>query len=95
MRTLFAQVSVSPDANALPGSAQIQQIVNGLAAFALLGLVGSLIVGAVIWAIGSASASYGQVSKGKTMVLFGLVGSLIVGAAAALVNFFQALGGRV
>jgi hypothetical protein len=95
MHSGFAAVSVNPDPNALPGSAQVQQIVNGLAAFALLGLVGSLIVGAVIWAVGSAGGNPVGVTRGKSMVMFGLVGALIVGAAAALVNFFQAMGGGV
>ena len=89
-------VQVRPDPSALPGGAQWQQLVNGFAGFALLGLAATTVGGAVWWAGAAASGNnYGGVAGGKRMVLISLVGALVVGASAALVNFFRALGGQV
>lgn len=92
---LWAQVQVRPDSGALPGGAQLQQIVNGVAAFSLVVLVGAVIGGAVLWAYGSASSSYNNISNGKRMVLMSALGAVIVGGAAALINFFTAMGGQI
>lgn len=94
-RRLVGQVDVSPDIEALPGGAQLQQLVDGSAAFALVVLAGAIVGGAVLWAVGAAGSNYGQVGAGKRMVLLGMAGALIVGGAAALVNFFTALGGQI
>lgn len=94
-RWLLAQVDVSPDINALPGGRQLEQLVDGSAAFALVVLVGAIVGGAVLWAVGAAGTNYGQVGAGKRMVLLGMFGAVIVGGAAALVNFFTALGGQI
>ena len=94
-RRLLAQVDVSPDITALPGGRQLQQLVDGSAAFALVVLVGAIVGGAVLWAVGAAGTNYGQVGACKRMVLLGMFGAVIVGGAAALVNFFTALGGQI
>lgn len=92
---VLAQVSVKPDPTALPGGAQLQQLVNGSAAFALVLLMGAIIGGAVLWAVGAAGGNSHQIGAGKRMVLLAVAGSVIIGASAALVNFFTALGGQV
>ncbi|MDQ3461900.1 MAG: DUF6112 family protein [Actinomycetota bacterium] len=94
-RLILAQVSVTPDSGALPGGAQLQQIVNGIAAFALIVLVGATIGGAVWWAGSQAGGNYNGISAGKRMVLIAALGSIIVGGAAALINFFTAMGGQI
>ena len=90
--SVLGQVSVAPDASALPGGAQLQQIVNGLSAFALIALVGATIAGAVWWATSASTAGYSGISGGKRMVLVSALGAVVVGGAAALVNFFTTLG---
>ena len=92
---VLAQVSVQPDARALPGGAQLQQIVNGVAAFSLVVLVGAVIAGAVLWAYGSATSTYNNINGGKRMVLISALGAIIVGGAAALINFFTAMGRQI
>lgn len=92
---VLAQVNVEPDASALPGGAQLQQIVNGVAAFSLVVLVGAVIAGAVLWAYGSATSTYNNINGGKRMVLISALGAIIVGGAAALINFFTAMGGQI
>ncbi len=88
-------VKVSPDPAALPGGAQLQQIVNGLAGMALIALAGAAVVGAVWWAVGSSGSHPGAVLGGKRMVLIAVAAALVVGATPALINFFRALGGQL
>ena len=90
-----SRVSVSPDVSELPGGSQLQQMVNATAAFALIVWVGAVVGGAVVWAFGSAQANYQQIGGGKRTVVLAVIGSVIVGGAAALVNFFTALGGQI
>jgi len=92
---VLAQVSVNPDAGALPGGRQLQQMVNGFAAFALVVLVGAVIGGAVWWASGSSTGNYNAINGGKRMVLISALGAVIVGGAAALINFFTAMGRQI
>lgn len=92
---LAQTVKLSPDPGALPGGAQLQQIVNGLAGLALIALVGSAVAGAVWWAVGSAGSHSGAILGGKRMVLVAVVAALVVGATPALINFFRSLGGQL
>lgn len=89
---LAQEVGVDPDSSALPGGPQLQRIVNGIAGFSLIGLVLTAIAGAVWWAAGNAGGQYQAIANGKRMVLISLAGAMVIGAAAALINFFQALG---
>jgi hypothetical protein len=89
---LLAQVSVTPDGGALPGTAQLQSLVNGLAFWGLLACVGVLLAGSAFWAGGSRSSNYGAVANGKSMVFGGAVGAALIGGAAAIVNFFYTVG---
>lgn len=91
----MVQVSVSPDAGAIPGGAQLQRLINGITWFGLLILVGAGVVGAVWWAAGQAQGNPHAVSAGKRMVMVSLFGAMVTGAAAALVNFFHGLGTQV
>jgi len=50
---LSADVSLTPTVTSLPGSAALQQIANGVAAWALIGALLALLLGAALWAIGS------------------------------------------
>ncbi len=93
MRALFiAQVSVSPDAGALPGTPQLQSLVNGLAFWGLLACAAVLLIGGACWAAGSRSSNYAAVANGKNMVFSGAIGAALIGAAAAIVNFFHNVG---
>ena len=92
MLTLFAQIDVSPDAGALPGTSQLQALVNGLAFWGLLACVAVLLAGAAMWAGGSRASNYGAVANGKNMVFGGVIGAALIGGAAAIVNFFYNVG---
>jgi hypothetical protein len=47
---LLADVGLNPTVNALPGSAALLQITNGIAAWALIGSLVALLLGAALWA---------------------------------------------
>lgn len=88
----LAQVSVSPDPNALPGRPQLQTIVNGSAFIASIVCVLGLLVGGATMAISKSSNNSRYEQHGKTMLYASAGGALVVGAAAGLINFFVNLG---
>ena len=86
------KVNMTPDFGAIPGAGPVQQIINGIGAFALLLSLVGIVVGGAMWGIGSLSSNYHQAAVGKRATLFSIVGAVIVGAAAALVNWAFSLG---
>jgi Family of unknown function (DUF6112) len=88
-------VSVNPNPSDLPGGQVIQQLIDGLAGWALFASLAALLVSAIVWALGANSGNYHAAGRGKTGVLVSAVSALLVGAAPALINFFNALGHRV
>jgi hypothetical protein len=93
--SVLSRVNVNPNPNDLPGGGVIQQLLDGLAGWALWGSLAALLVSAIVWALGSNGGNYHAASKGKTGVLVAGLTALLVGAAPALINFFNALGQRV
>ena len=94
MNTL-RRVDLSPNPNDLPGGNVIQQLLDGLAGWALFGSLAALLISAIVWGLGANGGNYHAANKGKTGVLVAAVTALLIGAAPALVNFFNELGGRV
>jgi len=89
---LVADVSLSPDPNALPEGSVLQTLVNGLGGWALLASLAGLVIGAAVWAIGAHSQNYQQAYLGRRAVLVAGATALLVGAAPAIINFFFHLG---
>jgi Family of unknown function (DUF6112) len=92
---LFADVSLSPSTTALPGSAVLQQIADGLASWALIGALIALLLGAGLWAVGSHTQNMHQSAQGRRAVLAAIVAAILIGAAPTLVNFFFNAGQSV
>jgi MFS family permease len=91
----LADVSLTPDLNDLPGGAELQSLTDGLGGWALvLSLVG-LLIGAVMWALGSHTQNYHQSYSGRRAVLVSGLAALLIGAGPALVNFFFHAGTNV
>lgn len=84
----FADVTLAPSTTALPGSAALQQIANGLASWALIGALIALLLGAALWAVGSHTQNMHQSMAGRRAVVTSLVAAVLIGAAPSLVNFF-------
>jgi len=79
----------------LPGTDQLQQLINGLGTWALMAALAGMFLGAALWALGHHSSNYQQAASGRKGLLVAGFAALIVGAAPALINFFFALGGSV
>ncbi len=88
-------VKVNPKAGGLPGSGVLQNMIDGLAFWALLGCVAGMIVGAVVWALASHSNNHHYSANGRSGLLVSAIAALVIGAAAALVNFFAEAGDKV
>jgi hypothetical protein len=86
------QVAANPDPSGLPGTAKLQQLVNGTYLWVLLLTLAALVVAAVVWAWGSHSNNVRASSDGRRGVGVALLAALIVGAAPMLVNWFYGLG---
>jgi len=84
----FADVKLSPSLTALPGSAALQQIANGLASWALVGALIALLLGAALWAVGSHTQNMHQSMAGRRAVVTSLAAAVLIGAAPNLINFF-------
>lgn len=91
----IAGVSLNPSTSDLPGSAALQQLANGLAAWALLGALVALLLGAGLWAMGSHTQNMHQSSQGRRAVLTSLAAAILIGAAPTLINFFFNAGLKV
>jgi hypothetical protein len=92
---LFTAVNLSPSTTALPGSAALQQLANGIAAWALVGSLIGLLFGAGMWALGANTQNSSQSLVGRRAVFASLVAAVLIGAAPHLINFFFTTGQKV
>ncbi len=86
------EVQLHPDSSQLPGSNVLQSFVNGIAGWGLVLALAGLVIGAVVWALGSHSQNYGQSVTGRKAVLVSALAVLLIGAAPTLINFFFQAG---
>jgi hypothetical protein len=92
MNLLGFAVTAHPDANGLPGSNVLQQLVDGAEAWALaIALLGAFI-GAGMWAVASHTQNHHYAARGRMAALISAAAALVVGAGPGLVNFFEHLG---
>ncbi|ADP85108.1 DUF6112 family protein [Pseudofrankia inefficax] len=89
---LLASVQVKPDETKAPGINALKDLVNGLAAYAIIAAVAAVLLGGIAWALGERMGLDRASSMGKSGVLAGFGLAFLVGAAAAFVNFFLATG---
>ena len=83
-----AGVSLHPALNDLPGGGTLQELVNGLGAWALIAALVGLVIGAAAWALGVHSQNFQQSLVGRRAVLVSGVAALLIGAAPTIINFF-------
>jgi len=94
---LLAASSVvsTPSQTDLPGTSQLQQLVNGFGTWALIAALAGMLVGAAMWALGHHSSNYQQAANGRRGVMVAGLAAMIIGAAPALITYFFGLGGQV
>ncbi|ABW16613.1 DUF6112 family protein [Frankia sp. Mgl5] len=85
-------VEVNPDDSKAPGINALKDLVNGLAAYAVIAAVAAVLLGGIAWALGERMGLDRASMVGKSGVLAGFGLAFLVGAAAAFVNFFLATG---
>lgn len=90
-----AAVSLKPDPNALPGMPTAEKLVDGIAAFIILGCVAGGLFGIGQWVLGSRTSNYSQADSGKGKFGAAVLGAFGVGALAAIINFFVNAGGQI
>src|SRR4051794_26929485 len=88
-------VQLSPNANGLPGSKVLQDLVNGLGFWALLAALAGIVVGCIVWAAGAHGQNHHMAGRGRLGTLACAAAALLIGAAPALVNFFAEAGDKV
>ncbi len=97
-RTIFAipPPTIAPAASGnLPGTAQLQQLIDGFGTWALMAALAGMLVGAALWALGHHSSNYQQAANGRKGVLVSGAAAMIIGAAPTLIAYFFTLGGQV
>ena len=88
-------IEIDPNSNGLPGIGQLRGIVGASMTVGLILAVLTLIISAVVWALGANSSNPHLAGRGKLGVLVGLGAAIITGASVALVNFFWNVGQAV
>lgn len=92
---VLAAVHAHPDPGGLPGSSQVEQLINGLFFYTLLACLAGLLISVVVWVFASRSQNYHHAANGRAGTIIAGLGALVAGAAPALINFFQQLGSNV
>ena len=87
--------TVTPQANNLPGAAELQFLANGLDGWALLAAVLGIVIGAIMWAFGHYSQNYQQAYNGRRGVLVSALAGLLIGGAPRIIEYFVNQGGKL
>ena len=83
---MWAQVSVSPSGEGMPGGALIQQMLSWLDQVALWGSLASILIGAAVYGLSQNGGNYAGAYRGKALALAGVVGACLAGIAPTAVN---------
>jgi hypothetical protein len=90
-----AAVHLKPDGEALPGLPTAEKLVDGGAAYVLLGCLAGGLFGIGLWVLGSRTSNFSQADAGKSKIVAAFIGAFGVGALAAIINFFANAGGQI
>jgi MFS family permease len=85
---VWAGVQLDPSLNQLPGGGTLQNLTDGIGAWALVAALVGLVIGAAAWALGVHSQNFQQSLVGRRAVLVSGVAALLIGAAPIIINFF-------
>jgi hypothetical protein len=92
MTRVLLDVSLTPDPSKLPGGGTLGDLMNGLAGWGLILVVGVFAFGGASWALGSATSNMNWAERGKQTVVVSALAALLIGAAAIIINFFFHVG---
>lgn len=83
---------MTPSSAGLPGTDEIQKLVDTLGWIALTAALIGLVIGAGMWAVGAHANNYQQTSSGRRAVLVAGAAALVIGAAPAVLSFMYTAG---
>jgi hypothetical protein len=86
--TTTSTPGMTPTLSDLPGGGTLQQLINGLGAWALIAALAGLVIGAAAWALGVHAQNFQQSMVGRRAVLVSGLAALLIGAAPLIVQFF-------
>jgi len=92
---MFARSVIVQPGGDLPGTEQLQTLINGLGTWALMAALVGMLIGAALWALGHHSSNYQQAANGRKGLFVAAFAAVLIGAAPALINFLFGLGGQV
>ena len=92
MTRVLLDVSLNPDPSQLPGSGTLGDLMNGLAGWGLILVVGVFAFGGASWALGSATSNMSWSERGKQTVIVAALAALLIGGADFIINFFFHMG---
>lgn len=84
---VLAQFEIKPDGSKAPGSSGLQEVINGIAFYALLAAGAGFLIGAAAWAVGGRVGNDHTASQGKMGMVVAAGAAFLVGAAATILNF--------
>lgn len=82
------EVDIMPNDDALPGIAQLRNIMGAVMMIGLILFVRALIISAIVCRFGANSSNPHLAGRGKVGVLLSCRAAIICGAAVTLINFF-------
>ena len=85
----LADIQVPANNNGLPGMSAFLKIVGALITFGFLAAVAGIVIGAIVWSLGSHNANAHHADRGKLSVLVSSAAAVLVGSAVGIVNFFS------
>ena len=94
-RLLPLDINISPNSDGLPGIQQLRSIVGASMTIGLILAVLTLIISAIVWALGANSSNPHLAGRGKLGVLVAVGAAIVCGASVTLVNFFWNVGQQV
>lgn len=94
VRTLLAQVEVTPSAEGLPGGEFVGTMLGWLAQVTLWASVACILIGGALWGAAQWNGGGHQVSTGRRVAGGGAIGAALAALAAPIVNaMFAGAGG--
>jgi hypothetical protein len=90
--SVFAKLSISPNAGGLPGTSQVERVISGLMFWGLFACVAGVIIGGAVWAVSSHGGNHHYAQRGKASFLISAVAAAVIAAAPVVVNFFEGIG---
>lgn len=93
--TRLPRSAVSPDFNALGGTAALRDVVGALLTYGLITAVLMLVVCSAAWALASSSGSWHAAQKAKSGIFVALGGATLTGLALTWANWLLGMGAHL